>query len=188
MASTQYIPSPLAKVQCIESNGRSMLVFVKQFRHSAEKLWRLLTEPEYHREWAPFESDRNLSTLGTAKLIMIDRDVEMKFDANVNQSNGSELLEYTWGTDVLRWELRNTSEGCCLTLHHTTSARDWVPKVAAGWHICLDVANYFLDGNPMGRIVGEDAKKHGWTELHDAYAAALNIEGTGLPEDLSAPK
>lgn len=188
MASTHYIPSPLADVQCHESKGRSTLVFVKEFRHSPGKVWQLLTRPEHHREWAPFESDRNLSTIGPAKLIMIDRDVEMKFDAIVSQSVAPDLLEYTWGTDVLRWEVQNTAEGCRLTLHHTTGTKDWVPKVAAGWHICLDVAGYFLDGNPIGRIVGEDAKKHGWTKLHDAYAAALNIEGSGWPEDLNAPK
>lgn len=188
MTATQYIPSPLADVQCHENDGRSTLVFTRDFRHSPEKVWQLLTRPEQHREWAPFESDRNLSTVGAAKLIMIDRDVEMKFDAYVSQSNEPFLLEYTWGTDLLRWELQGTDEGCRLTLQHTTGTKDWVPKVAAGWHICLDVADYFMHGNSIGRIVGEDAKKHGWTGLHDAYAVQLNIQGTGWPEELGAPK
>lgn len=188
MTSTPYIPGRLADVHCHESNGRSTLIFTRQFRHSPGAVWQVLTKPEQHREWAPFESDRNLSTVGPAKLIMIDRDVEMKFDANVSQSNDPVLLEYTWGTDLLRWELQSTADGCRLTLHHTTGTKDWVPKVAAGWHICLDVADYFMDGNAIGRIVGEDAKKHGWTALHDAYATALNIEGTGWPEGLDAPE
>ncbi|MFC0529619.1 hypothetical protein [Phytohabitans kaempferiae] len=48
-----------------------------------------------------------------------------------------------------------------------------MPMVAAGWHICLDVAEWLLVGRPLGAIVGEEAKKYGWEELRDAYAARL---------------
>jgi hypothetical protein len=48
-----------------------------------------------------------------------------------------------------------------------------LPKVAAGWHLCLDVAERLLDGRPIGPIRGEDARNHGWEELHDAYAEKL---------------
>lgn len=44
-------------------------------------------------------------------------------------------------------------------------------SVGAGWHICVDVLEYWLSGAPIGRIVGERAKEHGWHELRDAYAA-----------------
>jgi hypothetical protein len=60
-----------------------------------------------------------------------------------------------------------------LTLSHTLEDRDWLPKVAAGWHLCLDVAEHLLDGEPMGPIRGSDAKNYDWDELHDAYAAKL---------------
>jgi hypothetical protein len=32
-------------------------------------------------------------------------------------------------------------------------------KVAAGWHICLDVFDQLMAGEPIGRIVAEDAMK-----------------------------
>jgi hypothetical protein len=32
---------------------------------------------------------------------------------------------------------------------------------AAGWHICLDVLDRALAGEPIGRIVGPDAMKFG---------------------------
>lgn len=188
MNQTDYQPGPLAKVECHENDGRWTLTFTREFGYSPEKLWDVLTVPELQREWAPFESDRNLDRAGVAKLFMIDRDVEMKFDANVTQADAPVLLEYTWGTDLLRWESQAISGGTRLVLHHTTGSMDWIPKVAAGWHICLDVAGRFLDGKPVGRIVGEDAKRHGWAELHDAYAARLNIAGTGWPEDPGAER
>jgi hypothetical protein len=60
-----------------------------------------------------------------------------------------------------------------LTLRHTTDDRDGVPKAAAGWHICLAVAERLLDGQPVGPIRGGDALNHGWQDLHEAYASAL---------------
>ena len=67
-------------------------------------------------------------------------------------------------------------------LQHTVANCDWVPKTAAGWHICLDVTERLLDDDPVGPIVGEDAKHHGWEELHDTYAQRLGIESTGWPD------
>jgi hypothetical protein len=38
-----------------------------------------------------------------------------------------------------------------------------------------------LSGRAMGRIVGEDAKAHGWEELHAKYAALLGTPWTRGP-------
>ncbi len=184
MNQNDYTPSPLVNVECHENLGRWTLVFTRDFRHSPEQVWDVLTDPEYQREWAPFEADRNLSSTGTATFKMIDSDKDTAFNANVSRAEAPNLLEYTWGEDLLRWELQATNTGTRLELRHTTGDKEWLPKVAAGWHICLDVAELFMEDRPIGRIVGEAAKDHGWIELNDAYAVKLNIESTGWPEDL----
>jgi hypothetical protein len=89
------------------------------------------------------------------------------------------VLEYTWGADLLRWDLEPTEAGTRLTLHHTVKDRGWLPKVAAGWHICLDVAERTLDGHPPGRIVGDAAKQVGWERLNAEYAGQFGVETTG---------
>lgn len=81
----------------------------------------------------------------------------------------------------MRWELTPVDAGTQLTLLHTVEDREWVPKVAAGWHLCLDVAEHLMDGDPIGPIRGEDAVNYGWTELNAAYADKLSIPNTGLP-------
>jgi hypothetical protein len=53
---------------------------------------------------------------------------------------------------------------------------DWVAKVAAGWHLCLVVADQLLSGDPVGPIVGEEAMQFGWQDLHDRYAAELGTD------------
>ena len=50
-----------------------------------------------------------------------------------------------------------------------------MPKVAAGWHLCLVVAERLLDGDPVGPVTGEAAKDHGWAALRDGYADRLDI-------------
>jgi uncharacterized protein YndB with AHSA1/START domain len=87
---------------------------------------------------------------------------------------GAETRFETNGVKVTSaYVLEPAGAGTRLTLSHTVAGDDWVPKVAAGWHICLDVAERLLDGQPVAPIRGEDAMQHGWQALHDAYAERL---------------
>ncbi len=48
---------------------------------------------------------------------------------------------------------------------------------AAGWHICLDVLDRFLAGQPIGRMVGMDTLKFsGWQRLNAEYAQQFGVE------------
>jgi uncharacterized protein YndB with AHSA1/START domain len=150
------------------------LVFVRELRHPPEKVWAALTEPAQVAEWAPFTTDRDLGSPGGATLTMIDRDVSEPLAGNVTRAERPTLLEYSWGDDMLRWELAPAESGTELTLRHTMADRDFVPKTAAGWHLCIDVMEHLLDGQPIGPIRGRDAMNHGWQELHDAYETVLD--------------
>ncbi|WP_079084940.1 SRPBCC domain-containing protein [Streptomyces dysideae] len=105
--------------------------------------------------------------------------------ATVVRAEPPTLLEYTLGTDLLRWELAATGAGTRLTLRHTVKDREWIPKVAAGWHLCLDVAEKLLEGRSIPPIRGAAAVDFGWSELNDRYAQKFDIPNTGLPEHLT---
>jgi uncharacterized protein YndB with AHSA1/START domain len=167
---------PLAHVEHHSDGGRSTLVFVRHLRHSPARVWAALTDPALLRQWAPFQPDRNLATTGPATLSMIDGDEIETFPVNVRQAVPPEILEYTWGEDLLRWELVAHGNGTQLTLRHTVDSPEWVARTASGWHICLTVAERLMDGQPIGLIVGQEAKKYGWDALYEAYAAKLGIE------------
>ena len=179
-----FDPGPLAEVEHNTEGGRSTLVFVRHLRHSPVKVWRALTDPGQLRQWAPFDPDRDLAAIGPASLRTTDGHTTEEFPANVRRAVPPELLEYTWGDDLLRWELEPHGTGTRLTLRHTVDGPAWVPRTAAGWHLCLVVAERLLDGRPIGPIVGREARKYGWDKLHDAYAAKLGIAATGWPEDV----
>jgi uncharacterized protein YndB with AHSA1/START domain len=184
MNPPEFEPGPLADVDCRAAEDRWTLVFVRDLRHPPEKVWAALTEPAQLREWAPFVADRDLGSTGDATLTMIDGDTSLDLTASVRRAEPPRLLEYMWGTDLLRWELAATDSGTRLTLHHVVTDRAGIPKVAAGWHLCLVVAEHLLDGQPIGAIRGADARNFGWEELHDAYAEKLAIAGSGWPDDL----
>jgi uncharacterized protein YndB with AHSA1/START domain len=171
-----YEPTPPAEVRAeAADDGRWTLVFVRDFPHPPEKVWAALTEADQIKQWAPYDADRDLTGPGAATLTMIDGQTAKAMAAEVTRVEPPRLLEYTWDTDRLRWELTPTGAGTRLTLRHTLNDRDWIPKVAAGWHICLDVADRLLADDPVGPIRGGAAKDYGWDGLRDAYAGKLGI-------------
>lgn len=183
MKRSQYQPGPPGEADVRPEGGRWTLVFVRELRHPPQQVWSALTDPAQLREWAPFDSDRDLGRTGEATLTMAGGTGSETLRALVRRAEAPTLLEYTWGEDLLRWELEPSASGTRLTLRHTVEDRNWAPKVAAGWHICLDVADHLMAGEPVGRIVADEARQHGWERLNDAYAVRFGIASTGWPEE-----
>lgn len=168
-----YEPTAIGDVSARPNGDRWTLVFVRDLKHPPEKVWAALTDPAQLAKWSPYTTDRNLGSTGDAVLTMIDGESSEDLPGTVTQAEPVKLLEYTWGGDLLRWELVPTAAGTQLTLLHTVEDKEWLAKVAAGWHICLDVAEHLMDGNEIEPIRGDDAMNHGWPGLADAYTKKL---------------
>ena len=156
----------VAHVEKEKDNWR--LVLVRDLRHSPDKVWKAITDPAQLREWAPFDTDRNLGTKGTtAKLTTVG--TPQVTETTITRADAPKLLEYKWGGFDMRWQLEAIGSGTRLTLW-TNIDRRFISMGAAGWHICLDVLDRYLDGNPIGRIVGPDAMNfEGWQRLNAEY-------------------
>ena len=188
MKRKNYRPGKPASVEARADGNRWTLVFVRELRHPPAKVWQALTDPRELAKWAPFDPDRDLGTPGPAALTMAGGSApEPPLPSTVVRAEAPKLLEYTWGEDLLRWELAPTASGTRLTLSHTMGDRTWLPKTAAGWQICLDVAEQALSGESIGRIVAGEAKDYGWEQLNADYAEQLGIENTGFPADDQKP-
>jgi uncharacterized protein YndB with AHSA1/START domain len=164
---------PTAAVRGEPTGDRWTLVFTRELRHAPDKVWAALTDPAKVGRWAPFECDRDLGSTGPATLTMIDAETAIPMQTTVRRAERPTLLEYGFGPDLLRWELAPTPEGTRLTLHHTVADRDWLSKAAAGWHLCLLVAQHLLDGDPIPAIRGQAALAYGFEDLQAGYARAL---------------
>ena len=176
MSKLSYRPSALADVARTESDTGWTLVFTRDLAHPIEKVWRAVTERAQLREWAPYAPDRDLTGEGAATLAMIDGEGgEQPMAGEVRRFDPPRLLEHDLGSDVLRWELAPIAEGTRLVLRHSFADGAWSSALAAGWHICLDVADALLAGAPVGPIVGTAALDHGWDELNRQYAGVLGV-------------
>jgi uncharacterized protein YndB with AHSA1/START domain len=173
---SQYTPGP-ANVARVEKDGETWkLVLVRELRHAPDKVWRALTDPAQIREWAPFEADASLGAAGT-EVNLSAVGAPHVTSARITQADEPKLLEYTWGDHPMRWELEPAGGGTRLTLW-TVIPRSYIAMGAAGWHICLDVLDHLLAGDPIGRMAGPAAMQfEGWKRLHAEYAQAFGLAG-----------
>jgi uncharacterized protein YndB with AHSA1/START domain len=168
----QYTPGPAAGARVRKDEGENWtLVLVKELRHAPEKVWQALTDPAHLREWAPFDADASLGTVGgTVKLTTVGAPTPHVTETRVTRADPPRVLEYNWGGNDMRWELEAAGGGTRLTLW-TTINRRYISMGAAGWHVCFDVLDHLLGGTPIGRIVGPEAMKFGgWQRLNAEYA------------------
>src|SRR6266446_2661600 len=163
----QYAPGPASGAQVRKDGEKWTLILVRELRHSPEKVWQALTDPAHLREWAPFEADGSLGTLGTTvKLTTVGAPTPQVSETTVTRADAPKVLEYNWGGSDIRWELETFGGGTRLTLW-TNIGHRFIAMGAAGWHICLDVLERLLAGTPIGRIVGHEAMKFGgWQRLN----------------------
>jgi uncharacterized protein YndB with AHSA1/START domain len=158
----------------VEPDGDAWtLIFIRDLRHPPKAVWTALTDPAELERWAPFVPSRDLGTAGEVTVTTVDGDQREDGPAVVRRAEAPAVLEYSWGDNVLRWELEPVGDGTRLILRHTLQDPD-VAQFAAGWHICVAQMARLLDGEDVRAVRGHEAMEHGWAELREAYAAMIN--------------
>ncbi|PYO12739.1 MAG: polyketide cyclase [Gemmatimonadetes bacterium] len=165
-----YAPGPASGAQVRKDGDKWTLIVVRELRHSPDKVWQALTDPAQLREWAPFDVDGSLGTVGTVKLTWVGTPTPL--ETRVTRADAPRVLEY----NDTRWELEAFGGGTRLTLWHNIDRR-FISWGAAGWHISFDVLEGLLAGYLIGRIVGAEAMKFaGWQRLKAEYAKQFGVD------------
>ena len=192
-----YTPGPARGARVRKDRGQNgeekwTLILVRELRHSPEKVWQALTDPAHLREWAPFDADGSLGTVGgTVKLTTVGAPIPRITETTVTRADAPEVLEYNWGQFDMRWQLEDLGleglgGGTRLTLW-TNICHRFIAMGAAGWHICFDVLDHLLSGTPLGRMVGPEAMKFGgWQRLNAEYSKQFGIEAPHWPPQAKA--
>jgi uncharacterized protein YndB with AHSA1/START domain len=178
-----YAPGAAFGAEVRKEGEQWTLVLVRDLRHSPARVWQALTEPEHLREWAPFDSDRNLGAVGAATLSTVGAPTPRVSETRVTRADAPRRLEFNWGGQDIRWDLEPLgSGGTRLTLWHNID-RGFISMGAAGWHVCFDVLDRMLAGEPIGRIAGADALKFdGWQRLNAEYAQQFGVAPPSWPK------
>jgi uncharacterized protein YndB with AHSA1/START domain len=171
-----YAPGPANLARVLKDDGdKWTLILVRELRHSPEKVWQALTDPEHLREWAPFVTDGSLGAVGTVNLTWVGTGTAVQ--TKVTRVEAPRALEY----GDMKWELEASGGGTRLTLWARIDRR-FISMGAAGWHICFDVLDRLLSGNPLGRIASADAMKFaGWQRLNAEYATQFGVKAPNWP-------
>ncbi len=177
-AHAQYTPGPAYGAHMQKQEGENWtLILVRELRHSPEKVWEALTDPVHLREWAPFDADGSLGRVGTTvKLTTVGARPPLVTETTVTRADAPRALEYMWGGNEMKWELEPLGNGTRLTLW-TSINRRFIAMGAAGWHLCFEVMDHLLAGEPIGRKVGpENMKFPGFQRLHKEYAKLFHLD------------
>ena len=81
----QYSPGPAGGAEVRKEGEKWTLILVRELRHSPEKVWEAITEPAHLREWAPFDADGSLGTVGnTVKLTTVGAPTQRATETTVS--------------------------------------------------------------------------------------------------------
>jgi len=140
----QYTSGPASGAKVRKDGEKWTLILVRELRHSPTKVWQALTDPAHLREWAPFEADGSLGTVGTVKLTTVGAPKPQVSETRVTRADAPKVLEYNWAATISAGNSKPSVEaGTRLTLWHNIDRR-FISWGAAGWHICFDVLERLL--------------------------------------------
>jgi len=175
---TLYAPGPATAARVEKDGDTWRLVVEKQLRQPPDKVWQALIDPAQLREWAPFDADGNLGTVGAkVKLTTVGAPGPHVTDRTVTRTDPPKTLEYNWGGGDMRWELEPLGGGGTKLTLWANINKNYISMGAAGWHVCFDVLDRLLAGQPIGRIAGPAAMQvDGWSQLLAEYSKKLGVE------------
>jgi uncharacterized protein YndB with AHSA1/START domain len=150
-------------------DDRWALTVRRTLRHSPERVWQMITEPDLLALWSPIVPNRPLLEPGPATTREHPEDEPV--DAEVLEVDPPRLLVHRWGGHLLRWTVSPAEGGSVLEVRQLFEDRADASSYAAGWRICLGTLAATRDGVVRERVSGSRAVDYGWQELRDQYAA-----------------
>ena len=149
------------------------LRFVRELKHPPAKVWRALTSAEHLSAWFPHTVVVDEWVPGAPLQFTLVRGDS--FDGEVLAVEEERLLEFRWGTDVVRFELVPDGDGTRLIFSDTMDELGKAARDGAGWHVCLDQLERHLDGETTDESTSDQ-----WKRVHAAYVEQFGPEASSI--------
>jgi uncharacterized protein YndB with AHSA1/START domain len=159
-------------------DGRWQLRFTRALAHPPEKVWRAITKPEHLAHWFPTTIDGDRAA-GSPLTFRFPDDQFEPFEGEMLAYEPESVVEFQWGPDTVRLELRPAGDGTELVLLDTLEERGKGARDGAGWHTCLDALERELTGD---RDASDEMGR--WKDVHEHYVESFGPEAAtiGPPE------
>lgn len=153
-------------------DGRTELRIERRLDHPPAKVWRALTEQAELAAWFPAAVELDLRLDGRIAFTFAEGEDEFVEDPDnsgvIRAYDPPRLLEYTWGVEVLRWELAPDGPGCLMTLTATFDDRPAAASYTAGWLTCFSALDRALGGS--------DEPIEDYAPRHEQYVRAFGLD------------
>lgn len=169
-------------------DGRPVLRFERRYRHPIERVWRAVTEPDEMAAWFPSAvvGDREVG----AELVFDDEDQRAAaieageptradgplFRGRVVVHDPPNVFSFTWGGELLRFELTPDGEGTRLVFTQVLGDRSVAARNGAGWHACLAELDARLGGDlddVEGGVGESGAGEDAWRAVYVDYLTRM---------------
>ena len=166
--------------EVLREGMRIGLRFVRRFPHPVSRVWSAITESDQLRHWMPCDIVGERRTGADITLPFWPPQIERyqleetALPGRIEAWEPPRLFQWTWGGDVLRFELEPDNRGTTMTFTTWLESpdRDGAASAAGGYHVCLDELTSLLDTGAAGPLIeSEEAARR----LQAAYAEALTI-------------
>lgn len=156
------------------TDDRARLEYRRHLDHAPERVWQALSDPGELAAWFPTTIDgaREAGAALTFRFEHIELD---PMHGEMLRFEPPSMLEFTWGGDLLRFELEPDGDGTVMTFSVTFEELGKATRDGAGWHQSLDALERLLAGE---RSREYDAGH--WRTLRDNYAERFGPEASVL--------
>lgn len=139
------------------------LRFERRLAHPVDTVWRAVTERDHLRSWMPCDIVGERREGAPLRLPFWPEVLARHgFDdpgltGEIRVWDPPRVFEWTWDTDVVRFELAPDGDGTVLTLTTWLSENDpGTAQTAAGYHVCLDHLARVLDTGAAPSVAEAD--------------------------------
>ena len=145
--------------------GKPVLRFERRLKHSPDKVWRAVTDPDELTHWFPAKVDWELEP--GAPITFHDEDMGEPTSGEVLEVDPPKVFVFRWTDNVFRIEIVPDGDGSVLHFSQTVGGSGhwgderFAAQHAAGWDVCLDHLDAWLGGVEPG--------KDDWAELNEHY-------------------
>jgi uncharacterized protein YndB with AHSA1/START domain len=169
----------------ITIDGSHALRFERRYRHPMERVWRAISDPTEMAQWFPsnVEGNREVGAEVTfddesQRAVALEvgeptRDDGPMFRGTVVAYDPPKVFSFTWGGELLRFELAPDGAETILVFTQILSHQSVAARNGSGWHMCL---------GELDRLLGVAPADHdlSWTDVYDDYIARMG-PALGVP-------
>jgi uncharacterized protein YndB with AHSA1/START domain len=161
-------------------DGSPVVRFERTFPHAITQVWDAISDPDRLAKWFPTTVEFDELRADAPITFRFAEDRYPPMSGTFREVSAPERLAFTWGDDVLTFELdeRDNGAACRLSFTVALDSADKAARDAAGWDDCLDTLATVVSGAARERRVQPET----WRARYDEYKRRGFPATAAIPE------